>query len=160
MSVIAFAAPSRSWTPSLPYRVGVVETNQPLPIRRVQSKRVTQPVRALGRDFGSYRDELHPVSGFVHEQRLTVKVEQGVEPRVTVMFRHRHKLSVTDNKRKFDAEDTWRKFGAGEAQIPFAEQSDTGDRWFGSVHCAIRLRKRLLDASARRRAARAKSAAR
>ena len=83
MSVIAFAAPSRSWTPSLPHRAGVVETDQPLPVRRVQDKRATQPLWTLRRDFGSHRDERHSVSRLVHEQRLTLMVEQGVEPQVS-----------------------------------------------------------------------------
>ena len=44
------------------------------------SQRVAEPVRAFRGHFGPHHDELHPVSGLVHEQRLAVKVEQGVEP--------------------------------------------------------------------------------
>ena len=42
-----------------------------------ERKRVTRPVRLFRGGLASHRDEFHPVSRFVHERRLAVKVEQG-----------------------------------------------------------------------------------
>ena len=66
--------------PRLPHRVRVVETDQPGAVRGVERQRATQPVRALPSDFSLHNDELHPVSGVVHEQRLAVKVYQVSSP--------------------------------------------------------------------------------
>ena len=73
------ATPARSRTPPLPHRVRVVETDQPGAVRGVQRQRVAEPMRPFRSDFDSHHDELHSVSGFVHEQGLTVKLQQGVE---------------------------------------------------------------------------------
>ena len=75
----------------------IVETDQPGPIRGVQRQRVVESVRTFRSDIGSRRAELHPVPCFVHEQRLTVKVEQRVESRVTVSRLHYIRLSLSDN---------------------------------------------------------------
>lgn len=102
--MVALATPARSRASPFPHRVRIVETDEPRAVRRVQCQRVAEPVRTIRCHFGPQHDELHPVSRLVNEQRLAVKVEQGVQPGIAVSRRHRHKLSVSHNKKKVDAE--------------------------------------------------------
>ena len=63
-----------------------------------------EPMGPFRSDFDSHHDELHLVSGFVHEQGLTVKLQQGVESGIAIRHPHRDKLSLSDNQEKADNE--------------------------------------------------------
>ena len=98
MVALCPSPPARAWP--LPNRVRIIESNQSGAIRRVQCQRVAEGVRSFGRRLGPHYDELHPMSRVVHKQRLAVKVEQGVQSRVSVRRRHRLMLSDYDNRRR------------------------------------------------------------
>ena len=99
MPVIAFVPPARSRPMSFPHRVGVVESDQSLASRLVQGQRVPKPVPALRGNFGSHHYELHPVSEFIDEQRLAVKLEKSIKAVVSVS-RNRNGLSSSDNSKQ------------------------------------------------------------
>ena len=93
----------RTRTLPLPHRVCVVETDPPFTVRTVQCPRIAESVRPFRGHFPSHHNELHPMPHLVHEQRLAVKIEQRVEPRVTGK-RHRRRLSKSDNQQKINSE--------------------------------------------------------
>ena len=97
MPVVMLPTSTRPRSTPFPHRTRIVETDQPGPIRGVQRQRVVESVRTFRSDIGSRRHELHPVPCFVHEQRLTVKVQQRVESRVAVSRLHYIRLSLSDN---------------------------------------------------------------
>ena len=68
----------------VPYRVSIVETDQPSAVRGVKCERIAQPVGPVHCHFGLEHDELHPMSDLVVEHRLAIEVEQSVEPSVTL----------------------------------------------------------------------------
>ena len=96
--MVTLAAPPRIRPSPLPHRVRVAEPDQRGAVRRVQRQRVAEPVWPFRSRFGSQHDKLHSVSDFSREQRVTVKVEPGVEPRIAVSHRHQRKLSMPDNE--------------------------------------------------------------
>ena len=96
--MVAFESTAHSWPPTLAHRVCVVEPDQSGTIWRVQRQRVTQPVRALWSNLDSHDDEFHPVFCLVHEKRLTVKVELGIEAGITAKRRYWRRLSDPDNR--------------------------------------------------------------
>lgn len=66
-------------TPS-PYRMGVVETNQPFAIGPMQCQRVIKTVRLFRRSRDAVHDEAHPMSpGRIDDKDLTVQIQQSVE---------------------------------------------------------------------------------
>ena len=100
--MVTLATPARSRTSALSHRVRVVESHQDQAVGRVQRQRVAQSVRPFLGHLGLQYDELHPMSGLVHEQRLAVKVGQRVQPGVPVRRYHQRWLSISDNKEKAD----------------------------------------------------------
>ena len=74
--MVALFATPRTRTPPLPHRVRIVEPDQPGAVRGMERQRVAETVWPFRGDFASRHDELYPVSHFVHEQRLAVKIEQ------------------------------------------------------------------------------------
>ena len=49
------------------------------------------------------------MTGLVDEQRLAVKIQQRVEPRIAVRYRHQWRLSVSDNKEKAGTQHSHRR---------------------------------------------------
>jgi len=76
------------------YRMGVVEADQSLAIRPVQSERVVQSVWLLLRHGHRCHDEPNPVATIrVHHENLPVEVQKHIKGRVA---RLRHGVMLSD----------------------------------------------------------------
>jgi hypothetical protein len=79
---VALAAPRSGRGP---HGVGIVKAHKALTSAVMQRQRVTQAVRPFrGRLHASHR-EFHPVlAGWIYNQHLAVKVQQGIQTQITI----------------------------------------------------------------------------
>lgn len=64
----------------LSHRVSIVEPNQPLAVRPVQSERIVEAMRFLRRDRHTRHHEPHPMTAArVHDEHLAVEFEKRVK---------------------------------------------------------------------------------
>lgn len=83
----------RAWPPrrsaSRADRMGIVIANQPLPIRRVQRQRVTDPVRAFRRNRDFLDDELDPViTNWINDKHAAIQREKVVKSLILCRICH------------------------------------------------------------------------
>jgi len=65
--------------------MGVVETQKALTVTVVQSQGVVQPMRLLRCRWNLFNLELDP-EAVLHDKRLTIELEKGVEARVSIHY--------------------------------------------------------------------------
>ena len=70
----------RMTAPLSSYRVSIVEPNQPLAVRPVQSERIVEAMRFLRRDRYTRHHEPHPMTALrVHNEHLAVEFEERIK---------------------------------------------------------------------------------
>lgn len=63
--------------------MGIVETDQPFPVRPMQGQGIVETVRLLGRNRHAIDDEPDPIPAIrIDDEHLTVEIEKHVERRI------------------------------------------------------------------------------